>query len=207
MRTRLLCYLMALSLLIAVGCEKDFYNIFGVDTDAPIELECYGSRFEFDGTKFSSNTGYFKPYNHPEIRIFDDGGFGFDLQRYLVSSVGMDVDFEFDIDYEDSEFELDRVYTLKDVNSSRAAITFYEYGATTPLPGGALVTDIITHSYVAVDGWIIFTKQEEYGSDYLLSGEFSFRGVSESGDEIKVRNGSFADCRTCFADEDGCKND
>lgn len=207
MRTRLLCYLMALSLLLTVGCEKDFYNIFGVDTDAPISLECNGSRFDFSSTRFSSNTGNFKTYDHPEVRMHDDGGFGFDLHRTLDSGLGIQADLEFDIDYEDSPFELDKVYTLKDVNSSRAAIIFYERGASKPLPGGGTVTDINTYCYQAIDGWIIFREQEAYGSDYLLSGEFSFRGRTDEGDEIVVRKGTFADCRICWADEDGCNND
>lgn len=206
---RLLLYLVApLLLLFIVGCEKDVYNIFGIDTDAPISLECSGSRYEFDGMRFSSDSGYFTWNNHPEVRIHDDGGFSFELYRGLGSASGLNATLRFDIDYEDSPFELDKVYTLKDVNGSRACISFREHGATTPLPGGGTVTDIIVHNYHAIDGKIIFREQEAYGSSsYLFSGEFSFRGRTEQGDEIEVRNGTFANCRICWTDEDGCQND
>jgi hypothetical protein len=203
---RLLLYLVAsLLLLTAVGCQKDIYNIFGIDTDAPISLECNGSRFDFSSTRFSSNTGNFKTYDHPEVRMHDDGGFGFDLHRTLDSGLGIQADLEFYIDYEDSPFELDKVYTLIDVEGSRACISFREQGASIPLPGGGTVTDIVTHSYHAIDGWIIFREQEPYGSsDCLFSGEFSFRGRSEQDDTIELRKGTFTDCRVCWRGGKGC---
>lgn len=205
MRTRLIYCLMALSLLLTVGCEKDFYGIFGVDADAPITVELSGSRYDFRSTLFSSNAGYFTHNNHPEIIIREGGGFSFELYRELSSSVGMGATLDFDIDFEDSTFELDKVYTLIDVEGSRACISFSEQGASTPLPGGGTVTDIVTHSYHAIDGWIIFREQEPYGdSGYLFSGEFSFRGRSEQGDTIELRKGTFTNCRVCWRGGKGC---
>ena len=197
--------MMALSLLLTVGCEKDFYSIFGVDADAPITVELSGSRYDFRSTLFSSNAGMFTDNNHPEIVIREGGGFSFDLYRELSSSVGMGATLDFDIDFEDSAFELDKVYTLVDVEGSRACISFREQGASTPLPGGGTVTDIIVHDYHAIDGWIIFREQEPYGhSGYLFSGEFSFRGRSEQGDTIELRKGTFTDCRVCWRGGKGC---
>ena len=194
-----------LALLFTTGCKKDFYGIFGMDTDAPISVELSGSRYGFCSTLFSSNTGYFTDYNHPEIVIRQGGGFSFELYRELGSSVGIGATLDFDIDFEDSAFELDKVYTLIDVEGSRACISFKERGATTPLPGGGTVTDIIVHNYHAIDGWIIFHEQEPYGSSsFLFSGEFSFRGRSDEGDTIEVRKGTFTDCRVCWRGGKGC---
>ena len=159
MRARLIYCLAVLALLFTTGCKKDFYGIFGMDTDAPISVELSGSRYGFSSTLFSSNTGYFNDYNHPEIVIREGGGFSFELYRELGSSVGIGATLLFDIDFEDSAFELDKVYTLVDVESSRACISFKERGATTPLPGGGAVTDIIVHDYHAIDGWIIFHER------------------------------------------------
>ena len=80
---------MALLLLVSTGCKKDFYGIFGMDTDAPISVELSGSRYGFSSTLFSSNTGYFTELNHPEIVIREGGGFSFELYRELDSSVGI----------------------------------------------------------------------------------------------------------------------
>ena len=196
---------MALLLLVSTGCKKDFYGIFGMDTDAPISVELSGSRYGFCSTLFSSNTGYFTDYNHPEIVIRQGGGFSFELYRELGSSVGIGATLLFDIDFEDSTFELDKVYTLIDVEGSRACISFKERGATTPLPGGGAVTDIIAYDYHAIDGWIIFHEQEPYGSSsFLFSGEFSFRGRNDEGDTIEVRKGTFTDCRVCWQGGKGC---
>ena len=205
MRTRLIYCFMALSLLLMSGCEKDFYSIFGVDADAPITVELSGSRYDFRSTLFSSNAGMFTDNNHPEIVIREGGGFSFELYRELSSSVGMGATLDIDIDFEDSAFELDKVYTLIDVEGSRACISFREQGASTPLPGGGTVTDIIVHDYYAIDGWIIFREQEPYGSSgYLFSGEFSFRGRSEQDDTIELRKGTFTDCRVCWRGGKGC---
>ena len=194
-----------LALLFTTGCKKDFYGIFGMDTDAPISVELSGSRYDFCSTLFSSNTGYFTDYNHPEIVIRQGGGFSFELYRELGSSVGIGATLDFDIDFEDSAFELDKVYTLIDVEGSRACISFKERGATTPLPGGGAVTDIIAYDYHAIDGWIIFHEQEPYGSSsFLFSGEFSFRGRNDEGDTIEVRKGTFTDCRVCWQGGKGC---
>lgn len=205
MRARLIYCLAVLALLFTTGCKKDFYGIFGMDTDAPISVELSGSRYGFSSTLFSSNTGYFTDYNHPEIVIRQGGGFSFELYRKLGSSVGIGATLDFDIDFEDSAFELDKVYTLIDVEGSRACISFKERGATTPLPGGGTVTDIIAYDYHAIDGWIIFHEQEPYGSSsFLFSGEFSFRGRSDDGDTIEVRKGTFTDCRVCWQGGKGC---
>ena len=205
MRARLIYCLAVLALLFTTGCKKDFYGIFGMDTDAPISVELSGSRYGFSSTLFSSNTGYFTDYNHPEIVIRQGGGFSFELYRELGSSVGIGATLLFDIDFEDSAFELDKVYTLIDVEGSRACISFKERGATTPLPGGGAVTDIIAYDYHAIDGWIIFHEQEPYGSSsFLFSGEFSFRGRSDEGDTIEVRKGAFTDCRVCWQGGKGC---
>lgn len=205
MRVRLIYCLAVLALLFTTGCKKDFYGIFGMDTDAPISVELSGSRYGFSSTLFSSNTGYFTDYNHPEIVIRQGGGFSFELYRELGSSVGIGATLLFDIDFEDSAFELDKVYTLVDVEGSRACISFSERGATTPLPGGGTVTDIIAYDYHAIDGWIIFHEQEPYGSSsFLFSGEFSFRGRSDEGDTIEVHKGTFTDCRVCWQGGKGC---
>lgn len=205
MRARLIYCLAVLALLFTTGCKKDFYGIFGMDTDAPISVELSGSRYGFCSTLFSSNTGYFNDYNHPEIVIREGGGFSFELYRELGSSVGIGATLDFDIDFEDSAFELDKVYTLIDVEGSRACISFKERGATTPLPGGGAVTDIIAYDYHAIDGWIIFHEQEPYGSSsFLFSGEFSFRGRNDEDDTIELRKGTFTDCRVCWQGGKGC---
>ena len=198
--------LSAVTLLLGiVSCEKDFFSVIGLDAAAPIECKLSGSNYNLRDKKFSSDGGIYTSNNHPEIVIREGGGFSFELYRELSSSVGMGATLDFDIDFEDSAFELDKVYTLIDVEGSRACISFREQGASTPLPGGGTVTDIIVHDYHAIDGWIIFREQQPYGSSgYLFSGEFSFRGRSEQGDTIELRKGTFTDCRVCWQGGKGC---
>ncbi len=196
--------LIAISVVVFSACAKDFGYIIGLDTDAPISLTLYGSRYEWEGEEFTSDGGVFTDRNHPEIVIGDDGGFKFDLRRGLESESGKAATLYFYLDNFNSDFEIDKVYSLTLLGKGRACVDFQERGATTTLPSGTTVTDIITLCYRAVDGYIIFTNREEYGEDYLLSGEFEFTGRTTDGDELEVRKGKFTDCRVCFATEAGC---
>lgn len=193
-----------LSLLLG-SCAKDFYSLFGLDVDAPISLELTGSRYEWDGELFASDGGYYSYGNHPDLIIHEDGGFTFDLHRSLGSEVGKGAELSLHIDDYDAPYELNKVYSLVILGDAYASITFRERGMTYPLPSGTTVTEYITHEYKAKDGYIIFTKQEEYGDGYLLSGEFKFRGVCEDGDEISVENGTFRDCRVHESHGDSCE--
>lgn len=196
--------LITISVVVFSACAKDFGYIIGLDTDAPISLTLYGSRYEWAGEEFTSDGGVFTDRNHPEIVIGDDGGFKFDLRRGLESESGKAATLYFYLDNFNSDFEIDKVYSLTLLGKGRACVDFQERGATTTLPSGTTVTDIITLCYRAVDGYIIFTNREEYGEDYLLSGEFEFTGRTTDGDELEVRKGRFTDCRVCFATEAGC---
>ena len=196
--------LIAISVVVFSACAKDFGYIIGVDADAPISLTLYGSRYEWEGEEFTSDGGIFTNRNHPEIVIGDDGGFKFDLRRGLESASGKDATLYFYLDNFHSDFEIDKVYSLTLLGKGRACVDFQERGATTTLPSGTTVTDIITLCYRAIDGYIIFTSREEYGEDYLLSGEFEFTGRTKDGDELEVRKGKFTDCRVCFATDEGC---
>lgn len=187
-------FIIAISLILFTSCAKDFYYIVGIDADAPITAELRGSRYEWDNELFSSERGYFSYYNHPDITLHEDGGFTFEFRRSLGSEVGKSADLWIGFK-EDSPYELNKVYSLIILGESRAAITFSERGESHTMPSGTVATDIINHTYEAQDGYIIFTEQQEYGGDYLLSGEFRFRGVSEDGDEIFVEHGTFANCR------------
>lgn len=191
--------LIAISVVVFSACAKDFGYIIGLDTDAPISLTLYGSRYEWAGEEFTSDGGVFTNRNHPEIVIGGDGGFKFDLRRGLESESGKGATLYFYLDNFHSDFEIDKVYSLTLLGKGRACVDFQERGATTTLPSGTTVTDIITLCYRAVDGYIIFTNREEYGEDYLLSGEFEFTGRTKDGDELEVRKGKFTDCRVCFA--------
>ena len=67
------------------------------------------------------------------------------------------------------------------------------------------MTDIITHRYSAIDGYLIISSMEEYNDDFLISGEFSFRGrCDELDDIVEVRDGKFKDCRVCVSYGKGC---
>lgn len=198
--------LVVFSLLVLVSCAKDFGYILGLDTDAPMEVTLSGSRYNFDEERFSSDGGIFTWRNHPEIVVGDDGGFEFDLYRGLGSESGMEATLYFYLDNFHSDFEVDKVYSLTLLGRGRACIDFSERGATTTLPSGTTVTEIITYCYRAVDGYIIFTQREPYGTDdYLCSGEFRFTGRTEQGDELEVSRGKFSNCRICFTTEEGCQ--
>ena len=188
-------FAIAISLILLTSCAKDFYYIFGMDVDAPISVELSGSRYEWDNELFTSDSGYFSHYNHPDLVLHDDGGFSFELNRALGSEVGKNADLWISVEDEDSPYELNRVYSLIILGESRASITFSERGESYTMPNGTVVTDIIHHTYYATDGYLIFTEQSEYSGDYILSGEFRFKGVSEDGDEIYVERGTFANCR------------
>ncbi len=190
--------------LTLVSCAKDFYSIFGVDVDAPISVKLSGSRYEWNEELFSSDTGSFSNYNHPDLILHEDGGFTFEMGRSLVCEDGKDAYLSIYIEDEDSPYQLNRVYSLVILGKSRASITFNELNETHTLPSGTTVTDYIAYRYEAVDGYLIFTKQESYGGGYLLSGEFRFKGVSEDGDEIFVEHGTFKDCRVHELHGDYC---
>lgn len=191
--------------LCGVSCKKDFASMLGIDADAPIEMRLYGSNYGWSGDKFSSNAGYFNNINHPEIVIKDDGGFTLDLHRDLESKSGNSLCFNIYINNRYSTFELDHVYSLVLVGDAMASIEFSEKGPSRPLPGGGTVTDIITHRYSAIDGYLIISSMEEYNDDFLISGEFSFRGrCDELDDIVEVRDGKFKDCRVCVSYGKGC---
>ena len=85
-------FAIAISLILLTSCAKDFYYIFGMDVDAPISVELSGSRYEWDNELFTSDSGYYSHYNHPDLVLHDDGGFSFELNRGLGSEVGKDAD-------------------------------------------------------------------------------------------------------------------
>lgn len=175
-----------------------------MDGKAPISAKLYGSRYGFNGDKFKSDGGIFSPNNHPEIVIYNDRGFRFTLRRAVgIESVSESM-ITFELENPDADFALNRRYSLAREGESFACIEFSENGKTEELPSGGTVTEIINYYYRAVDGYIIFTKQEPYGDDYLFSGEFEFVGRTKDGDEIEVRNGKFSDCRICFRYDVGC---
>lgn len=204
MRRTILYIILMLTMLGELSCAKDFSSLFGIDADAPIEATLYGSRYGWNGEKFTSNAGIFTGRNHPEILINSDGGFEFELRRTLGSEAGLSATLYFYLDNFHSDFEPNKVYSLTLLGKGRACIDFQERGGTTTLPSGTTVTDIITHCYRAVDGYIIFTRCEVCGDERLCSGEFEFTGCTDEGDRLEVRKGKFADCRICFATEAGC---
>lgn len=195
---------LAVAVFGMTSCFKDFGYIIGLDADAPMEATLYGSRYDWDGEKFSSEGGIFTYRNHPEIIVNRDGGFEFDLYRGLKSNTGKGATLYFYLDNFHSDFEVGKVYSLALLGENQACIDFQERGATTTLPSGATVTDIVTYCYKATDGYIIFTKREEYMNDYVMSGEFEFTGRTKDGDEIEVRKGKFSNCRVCFRQDEGC---
>ena len=193
---------------VALGlasCSKDFASIIGIDADATIEMKLYGSNYNFNGEKFMSTAGYFTEYNHPEIVMKEDGGFTLDLYRELGSGKGNQLTFNLYINNDHSTLELKKVYSLVLLGDAQACIDIRERGDSQTLPGGGTVTEIITHCYRAIDGYIKFTKIEEYGSDYLFSGEFSFKGqCANDKDIVEVRNGKFTACRVCVSVDGKC---
>lgn len=198
-------FAIAISLILLTSCAKDFYTIFGLDVDAPISAKLSGSRYEWDEELFSSSGGYYSEGNHPDLILHEDGGFTFEMGRSLVCEDGKDAYLSLYIEDEDSPYELNKVYSLIILGNSRASITFNELNETHTLPSGTTVSDYIAYRYEAVDGYIVFTKQEDSGTGYLLSGRFRFRGVSEDGDEIFVEKGTFTDCRVHESHGDNCE--
>lgn len=189
---------------MSVSCRKDIFSISGVDADANISMELSGSRFGFYNEKLSSDVGYFTSYNHPEIVVKDDGGFEFSLYREMGTVDGVIATLYFNMSSEDVPFMWDESYSLFIDGESQARIEFLEYGEQRPIDGGGYVSEGKTYSYEAVDGYILFTAMEQYGDDYLLGGEFRFKGRSESGDEIEVKSGKFSDCRVCLSYGESC---
>lgn len=205
MRRSILYVVLSVAMLGFTSCAKDFGYIIGLDADAPISLELNGSRYEWNEELFESGGGIYTSRNHPELIIHDRGGFTFELRRALETDAGKSAELYFCIENEISTFELDKAYSLILVGESFAEVNFSETGATQTLPSGTTVTEIINYSYDAKDGYILFTDMEEYsGGSYLMSGEFSFRGVNSDGDELVVRNGKFENCRVHVSYGDEC---
>lgn len=196
--------LLVVAVLMSVSCRKDIFSISGVDADANISMELSGSRFGFYNEKLSSDVGYFTSYNHPEIVVGDGGGFEFDLYREMGSVDGAAATIYFNVSSDELPFMLDQSYPLFENGESQARIEFLEYGEKRPIDGGGYISNGTIYSYKAVDGYILFTSMEEYGDDYLLGGEFSFKGRNESGDEIEVKSGKFSGCRVCLSYGESC---
>lgn len=200
--------LVSLLTVFTLGFVSCLDENFGVDSNAQISMNLYGSGYGWNGEKFSSSKGIFNNWDHPEFVIKNTGGFTLDLHRELGSEVGNSLKFYIYINNDYSPLELDKVYSLVLLGESMACVEFYDRGATKPLPGVGSVTEYVTRCYKAIDGYIKFTRAEEYGSDYKFSGEFSFCGrCEEFDDSIEVRNGTFENCRICVALGDGCNSD
>lgn len=200
-------YIMVLAVAVfgMTSCMKDLGYILRQDVDAPISMELNGSRYEWDEELFSSDVGIYAMRNHPDLVLHDGGGFTFELRRTLACDSEKSAELYFCIENEYSEFELNKTYSLIVVGDSFAEVNFQERGPTHTLPSGTTVTDIITYSYDAKDGYILFTEMEKYSEhSYLLSGEFSFRGVSSDGDELVVKKGKFSDCRVHVSHGERC---
>lgn len=178
-------------------------SLFHLDGEAPISITLYGSRYDFDGDKLTSDGGVFTSNNHPEIVLYEGQGFRFDLYR-AIGAGDAKATLYFDLENTNEDFELNRSYSLATADDSYACIEFREPDKTEELPSGGTVTHINTYRYNAEDGHITFTKQEPYGDDYLFSGEFEFVGRTKDGDEIEVRSGEFSNCRICFCYDVGC---
>ena len=204
MRRLLTTLFVIISMCTLSSCERDFLSLFHLDGEAPISIKLYGSRYDFDGKKLKSDGGVFSPNNHPEMVIYSEGGFKFDLYRHISGAGDTEATIYFSLESPNADFELNRRYSLATADESYACIEFKERGETETLPSGGTVTDIITYRYNAVSGHIIFTDREPYGDDYLFSGEFEFVGRTKDGDEIEVRRGKFSDCRICFCYDVGC---
>ena len=204
MRRLLTTLFVAISMCSLSSCERDFLSLFHLDGEAPISIKLYGSRYDFDGEKLKSGGGVFSPNNHPEMVIYSEGGFKFDLYRHISGAGDTDATIYFSLESPNADFELNRRYSLATADESYACIEFREPGQTEELPSGGTVTHINTYRYNAEDGHITFTKQEPYGDDYLFSGEFEFVGRTKDGDEIEVRSGQFSNCRICFKFGEGC---
>ena len=178
-------------LLGLVSCEKDFSSIIGIDAAAPIEMKLSGSNYNWKNEKFSSDGGIFTTNNHPEIVMKDNGGFTLELDRWVTSKNNAEAELNLYINI-DKPFKENEVYSLADM----ACIDFHERGATTTLPSGGTVTDIIIHCYRATEGYIKITKINTYASNHLISGEFEFKGkCQDHGDTIEVSSGKFSDCQ------------
>ena len=203
MRRLLTTLFVAISMCSLSSCERDVLSLFHLDGEAPISIKLYGSRYDFDGDKLTSDGGVFTSNNHPEIVLYDGGGFRFDLYR-AIGAGDAKATLYFDLENTNEAFELNRSYSLATADDSYACIEFREPGQTEELPSGGTVTHINTYRYNAEDGNITFTKQEPYGDDYLFSGEFEFVGRTKDGDEIEVRSGKFSNCRICFKFGEGC---
>lgn len=192
------------AVLLSVACRKDIYSISGVDVDAYISMTLSGSRFNFYNESLTSKAGYFTSYNHPEVVVKDGGGFEFSLYREMGSIDDVITTLYFNIDRDDLPFMLDNTYALYYDGESQAQIDFLEYGEKTPIDSGGYIREGKVYSYEAVDGYIIFTSMKEYGDDYLLGGEFCFKGRNESGDEVTIEGGKFNDCRVCLSYGESC---
>ena len=191
-------------LLSLTACEKDFGSLIGLDADAPIECRLSGSNYKWRGEKFSSDGGIYTSNNHPEIVMKDDGGFSLELYRNLVSKNGNEATLYLYIN-NSKPFKLNETYSLVLLGKGMACIDFREQGATTTLPSGGTVTDIITHCYKATDGYLKITKMEPYAGDYLISGEFRFKGKCVTdGDVLEVTKGKFNNCRVCISYGSDC---
>ena len=164
----------------------DIQNFFETD-DSYVSANITGTKPGYNNTFFSSNKGVFSPISHPEFNINDDGTFDFKFTRQLMSEDGDIASVNIGWKGREGEPELNKPYSLFEGIDYQLAHVFTK-------------DDI----YYAMDGYIVFTKKEKYKSEYRFSGEFTFNARSSDYDEISIQNGTFRDCRICWAVEDEC---
>lgn len=190
--------LLALALL-AISCEKREWarRVAEVDIDSYVYADISGTYRDYKKVRFSSDSGHYKIYDHPELKMHDDGTFSFKLARSLYNKRGEDIHICFYWDRDKNDFEFGKVYPLTLLGKARADIDLYDREGT---------YHRYHTMYEAVDGWIIFKSRRPYDEGFLFSGEFYFKGKSEDGDMALIENGKFRDCRICWSNDYCCSD-
>ena len=183
--------------MLSISCtEREWYLSRGIDSSSYISATITGSFYNYNNERFTSDSGQFNSYYHPEFTMHDDGTFDFTLKRKLSSKKGHDIWLNFKWENIDGEIALDKVYSLKVVGESRASITL-NLPSVDPY-------EQKTKEYNSTSGWIVFTSKRVYSGGMLYTGEFCFEAEAEDGQKVSVTNGKIIDCRICIADDYGC---
>ena len=183
--------------MLSMSCtEREWLLMNGTDSSSYISATVTGTLYNCINERFTSDSGQFNDYYHPEFTMHDDGTFDFNLKRKLSSKNGHDIWLYFEWENLDGKITLDKVYSLKVVGDSRARITSSIVHADTLKEK--------TKEYNSTSGWIVFTSKRVYSGGMLYTGEFCFEAEAEDGTKVSVTNGHIIDCRICIADDYGC---
>lgn len=188
MRTRILpLTIVGIYLLTAlVGCEKR--GLFGRTEDVLVRAELNDTTYERKTMTYSGWGNHwpskFEEYNDQYIFTF----------RTILLQNEKEVHLKIQV-VNNEPFATNKDYTL----SIPVSGVSYHYVTKMEVVGELLYQNIKVKKYEATNGKLFFSKITDYNRDAYVWGTFDFTGVcQETGEVIKVSNGTFENIRTRY---------